>query len=111
MTKPITPRVSSSSRQRRAHLLLPTDPTRIHPRAVPTIVPERDTDQIPDQPFAEGAGDQLDAELRHRMVSERAYHRYVDRGYADGGDFDDWLQAEAEVDHLLLNPAARAPSG
>jgi hypothetical protein len=74
----------------------------MHPRAVPTIVPERDVDRVPDQPFAEGARDELDPVLRYRMISERAYHRYIDRGYADGGDLDDWLQAEADVDHLLL---------
>jgi hypothetical protein len=44
------------------------------------------------------------------MISEIAYHRYTDRGYADGYDVDDWLQAEAEVDHLLLNPPLQGGS-
>ena len=59
---------------------------------------------LPDQPFAEGAQDALDPDLRHRLISETAYGHYVERGYADGYDVDDWLQAETEVDHLLLNP-------
>jgi len=58
----------------------------------------------PDQPFAEGARDDVDPELRHRMISEAAYQMYVARGYADGNDVDDWLTAEAQVDHLLLGP-------
>ena len=74
-----------------------------HPRSVPTIEPETESEQLLDQPFAEGAQDVLDADLRHRMISEAAFHRYTQRGYADGYDIDDWLQAEAEVDHLLLN--------
>ena len=27
----------------------------------------------------------------------RAYHRYLERGAVDGGDFDDWLAAEKEL--------------
>jgi hypothetical protein len=73
-----------------------------HPRSVP-IIEENESEQLPDQPFAEGGQDTLDADLRHRMISEAAFHRYAGRGYADGYDMDDWLQAEAEVDHLLLN--------
>jgi hypothetical protein len=53
-------------------------------------------------PFAEGKDDALDADLRHRLISERAYARYCERGYADGYDLDDWLEAEAEVDHTAL---------
>ncbi len=59
---------------------------------------------LPDQPFAEGAQDAIDPDLRHRLISETAYGHYIERGYAEGYDVDDWLLAEAEVDHLLLNP-------
>jgi Protein of unknown function (DUF2934) len=27
----------------------------------------------------------------------RAYHRYLERGAVDGGDFDDWVAAENEL--------------
>jgi hypothetical protein len=47
----------------------------------------------------------MDPDLRYRMISDVAYRRYVERGYTDGGDVDDWLEAEAEVDHLLGNRA------
>jgi len=37
------------------------------------------------------------------MVSETAYHLYAQRGYADGYDLDDWLQAETMIDHIALS--------
>ena len=58
----------------------------------------------PDQPFEEGAHDSLDPDLRHRLISEAAFELYTQRGFVDGFDVEDWLSAEAQVDHLLLNP-------
>jgi len=55
-------------------------------------------------PFEEGSRDALDMDLRHRMISEAAYYVYAQRGYQDGYDVDDWLQAEAQIDHIILNP-------
>jgi hypothetical protein len=60
---------------------------------------------VPEMPFEEGAHDTLDPDLRHRMISEAAYHLYAQRGYTDGYDLDDWLQAEAEVDHTTISPS------
>jgi hypothetical protein len=70
-----------------------------HPRAV--AVEALDVEAL-DTPFVEGSHDELSADLRHRLISERAYGRYCERGYADGYDLDDWLEAEAEVDHTVL---------
>ncbi|HEX6136896.1 MAG TPA: DUF2934 domain-containing protein [Casimicrobiaceae bacterium] len=90
-----TTRKTKTSRHREAR----------HPHSVPVLESEDEAAEMPDQPFAEGARDPLDPDLRHRMVSEAAYRRYSGRGYTDGYDLDDWLQAEADVDHLLLNRA------
>ena len=68
-----------------------------HPRSVATIEEEPPREQ----PFVEGAQDSIDVDLRHRMISEEAYRLYAARGYIDGYDVDDWLQAEASIDHLL----------
>jgi len=46
----------------------------------------------------------FDTDLRHRMISEAAFHLYTQRGYVDGYDLDDWLQAEAQIDELIMNP-------
>lgn len=78
-------------------------PPSAHPESVPILAPEEASGASPDQPFAEGAYDPVDPDFRHRMISEAAYRRYVERGYADGYDVDDWMQAEAEVDHILVN--------
>ena len=76
---------------------------------MPILAAEGEGEQAPDQPFAEGAQDTVDVDLRYRMISEAAYHRYGERGYADGYDLDDWLQAESDVNNVLLNPTF-APS-
>ena len=36
------------------------------------------------------------ADSRDR-IAQRAYELYLQRGGADGGDFDDWLAAEREI--------------
>lgn len=73
-----------------------------HPHSVANLMPEATSS--PDQPFAEGQRDEIAPELRQRMITERAYRLYVERGCIEGYDVEDWLQAETEVDHLLLNP-------
>lgn len=39
------------------------------------------------------------AEERHCRIAETAYYRALARGFAPGCEVDDWLQAEAEIDH------------
>lgn len=97
------PKATTSRTPRAPHVLAAT-----HPRSVPTIETAPEDVRGSEQPFIEGAHDALDPDLRHRLVSEAAYALYVARGYADGYDVDDWLAAEAEVDHLLLGRAGGA---
>lgn len=40
-------------------------------------------------------------EQRYRLIAEAAYHRAQQRGFAAGGELQDWLEAEAEVDARL----------
>jgi hypothetical protein len=44
-------------------------------------------------------------EERHRMIAEAAYFRAERRGFQGGDSFQDWLDAEAEIDKLLEAPA------
>jgi hypothetical protein len=37
--------------------------------------------------------------LSRDEVATRAYHLYQQRGGGDGGDLDDWLQAERDLEH------------
>lgn len=62
-----------------------------------------------DQPFVESDHDTIDLDARHRLISEGAYHLYAERGYADGHDLDDWLRAEAAVDHRLNDSRSPPP--
>jgi len=42
------------------------------------------------------------AQLRERMISEAAYFKAENRGFAAGDPAQDWLEAEAEVDANLI---------
>ena len=107
MTTKHSPKISSPPTRRKTRASVPAHFGPAHPRSVPVAAMEIEDDMEPDRPFAEGALDAIDPDLRHRMVSEAAYHLYSERGYTDGYDRDDWLQAEAAVEHLLLNPHDR----
>ena len=55
------------------------------------------------QPNAEAPGQQQaaggsDEEERRRRIAERAYYNAERRGFASGGELDDWLQAEQAHD-------------
>ncbi|HEX9179568.1 MAG TPA: DUF2934 domain-containing protein [Burkholderiales bacterium] len=43
----------------------------------------------------------ISAERRLRMISEAAYFRSERRGFAPGGETEDWIESEAEVEQLL----------
>ena len=45
--------------------------------------------------------DGIPEEERHRMIAEAAYYRAQGRAFDRGYEFDDWLEAEAEVDAWL----------
>ncbi len=45
-------------------------------------------------------------EERHRMIAQCAYYRAQSRGWATGGELEDWLYAERQVDALLAGHRA-----
>lgn len=60
---------------------------------------ENDAGQVGAAPAAEPQGiTVLSPEERRRMIAEAAYFRAERRGFAVGGELDDWIQAEAEFD-------------
>jgi hypothetical protein len=63
--------------------------------------PDDDTMEDLDVSLEEDTKGEIGGELRHRLISEAAYQLYAERGYVDGLELDDWLQAEAEVDRSL----------
>lgn len=38
---------------------------------------------------------------RQRFIAEAAYFKAERRGFAGGGELEDWIEAEAEIDSLL----------
>lgn len=40
-------------------------------------------------------------DIRQRYIAEAAYFKAEKRGFAQGGELGDWIDAEAEVDALL----------
>ena len=43
----------------------------------------------------------IPASLRHDLIAQAAYSRAEARGFAPGGEMEDWLAAEIEVDDLI----------
>ena len=51
---------------------------------------------------AAGSPAAVTPEERYRMIAEAAYNRAQLRGFTAGGEVQDWLEAEAEIDARLL---------
>jgi len=91
---------------RQAPLTPATSPAELLPpslRGALTSDSETEAAEQPVPPVAESAQGEIDPQMRHRMVSEAAYRLYARRGYVEGFELEDWLQAEAEVDRQLGN--------
>lgn len=52
--------------------------------------------------------DEGSLELTEELIRVRAYQFYQERGCEDGHDFEDWLQAEAEIFGKKLAASAAA---
>jgi hypothetical protein len=52
-----------------------------------------------------------DTDVLRRHIALRAYQLYEERGYADGFDLQDWLQAEREILRQVEQPEKAAAAG
>lgn len=50
----------------------------------------------------QGHGGAVDVDARRRLIAECAYLRAEQRGFTGGSPEQDWLEAEMEIDQLLL---------
>lgn len=72
------------------------------PIASQSVVNEIDTVLSEDSlPTGSQPSNEVDEELRNRVIAEKAYYLAEARGFAGGCDLEDWLVAEAEVNQLL----------
>ena len=46
---------------------------------------------------------QISSEERWKMIAVAAYHKAENRGFAPGGELQDWTEAEQEVDELIMS--------
>jgi hypothetical protein len=53
------------------------------------------------KPSAARSGDNGNHQDRHALIAHAAYLRSLGRGFQPGFELEDWLAAEAEVDHRL----------
>jgi len=45
----------------------------------------------------------ITSEERWKMIAIAAYHKAERRGFAPGGELQDWAEAEQEIDELLMS--------
>ena len=50
-------------------------------------------------------------EIRRQIIAEAAYYRASNRGFNGGDPVEDWLQAEREIDSVLLGSGAGRSKG
>lgn len=50
----------------------------------------------------------MSADVRRLMIAEAAYYIAERRGFAAGGELEDWLLAEKQIDATLSGEAVRA---
>lgn len=73
-------------------------PTVGRPIESPASTPQADGDtRATNQATGGNDGNENEQDRRSR-IELQAYHRYLERGGAPGGELDDWLAAERQVD-------------
>ncbi len=71
------------------------------PPAEKAAPPRRPASATPAVASGASAGITVSEDARRAMIAQAAYLRAERRGFAPGGELEDWLAAEAEVDALL----------
>ena len=76
---------------------------RILTRFVPIFEDDANDLAWPAQTFAEGASDALDAELRHRLISQAACRRLAECRYAEYNEIEDLEECASPDGYFLLH--------
>jgi hypothetical protein len=71
--------------------------------------PRRTPGKKAPQTFSGAARAELSPEEVRKLVSEAAYYRAKQRGFAPGHEVEDWIQAEAEVMRRIGGRPDRTP--
>jgi hypothetical protein len=76
--------------------------------APPRRTPSK-TGKKPAEPFSGNARADLSPDEVRKLISEAAYYRAKQRGFAPGHEVEDWVQAEAEVMRRIGGRPNRSP--
>ncbi len=81
------------------------DPAKFAPKKASSKPAEPTPQKTPTSPnFSRNVRADIPPEELRRLISEAAYYRAKQRGFAPGYELDDWIQAEAEVIRRLNSP-------
>jgi hypothetical protein len=79
-------------------------------QSVQKAAPRARTAPVSPSPGSDASNDvSVSEDARRALVAQAAYLRAERRGFAPGGEVEDWLAAEAEVDALLKAGNGRLP--
>ena len=93
MSKQTTPRKTSKTPGK-------SKTARMSKSSVPAVAGRRDMTRS-DAPASRATHPGLDPQMRHEMISQAAYFHAEQRGFAGGGEMDDWLEAERDIERTL----------
>jgi hypothetical protein len=63
--------------------------------------PASDDTQMPATPQSAAGMVPIEPQRRHALICTAAYYLAEGRGFCPGGELDDWLAAESEIDRTL----------
>lgn len=107
VAKAKTPKVTAEAKPAAAPVTVPPAPTEASATSAPAKRPMKPKATRPAATTASRA--QVTEDTRRAMIAEAAYLRAERRGFAPGGEHEDWMAAEREVDALLNANTATGP--
>jgi hypothetical protein len=82
-----------------------TDATKRSRQSILSGATDASAEGAPDAPTTEASAWQDDPEAREALIRLAAYNFYERRGFIDGHELADWLQAEMEIDRRAATGA------
>jgi hypothetical protein len=86
----------AGNRETKTQRTSPKQPAK--PRIKPTMSNAEEAEPSSAADRNSAPGQSFDATTRHSMIAEAAYYRAERRGFAPGGEIQDWCEAESSVD-------------
>jgi hypothetical protein len=88
-----------------------TATTKRSPQSILGGTTDAGAEGAPDAPATEASAWQDDPQMREALIRLAAYSFYERRGFIEGHELEDWLQAEMEIDRRAAAGAGADGSG